>query len=242
MDIKNSRDKALLILSAVILVFVVLSVFSGVWDSEQHITTVEIDGAIIVPENSIKDTVEKKIENKFKKDINLNEIKNIIKENKYIKSVNVNFEGSSNLVIELVERKPVGTVVDSYGNLHFFDNFGIILPYTSDYQLDKFFIAKDIYFDKTSKSILTEIALLINELEKDVYNYLLADISDITYNYSIESMVIRTKEGQDYILGSGRNIEEKLGRLGLYLLNSRTATNNLKYIDCRWSGMIVMKN
>lgn len=242
MDMKNSKDKALLILLSVILIFVVLSVFSGIWDSEQKIKHIEIHGAIIVPENLIMYSVSSKIKDKFKKNINLNKIESSVKQSKYIQNVSINFEGSNKIIINITERKPVACVADSYGNLHFFDKFGIVMPFTNAYKPEKLFVVNDVLFNKSSKSVLSEIALLIEELKKDKYKYILSDISDIKYDYNSNSLVIKSKFGYDLIIGDKYNLNEKLTKLDYFLQNFTYEAKNLEYIDCRWGRMMVMKN
>jgi cell division septal protein FtsQ len=242
MDIHNSKDKGIIILSVIILIFIVLSVFSGVWDSEKKIKTIKINQSIIMPEKSIRDTLIKKIEGKAKSEINLDSLEKILMKEKYIHNVEIAFEGASSLRVEITEREPLALITDYSGNLHYFDNEGIILPFTFNYKPDDIFLVHDIHFDKESHNILSKIARFIEFLKNDDFRFAKSVISDITYDYKYQSVVFNTKSHHKVLLGDCRDIPAKLDNFETFLKNKEILFENQGYIDCRWDGMIVLKN
>lgn len=242
MGTMSSGGKVFIILSVVILIFVLLIVLSGTWDSNKKIESVIINNTITVPKNDLQDSIFKLIANKQKNDIELLELTKYIEESKYIKSATVNFSGSNTLEIDINERIPVGFFAGRSGKVQYFDEDGIVLPFNEAYKSDDYLLVAGLYYDKQLKDHLKDAGVLINNLDKEEFTLLRTNISDITYDYQLKSFVLRTKNNQNFLVGDIHNINNKFNGLISYIINKPFLENDFLNIDCRWDGMLVMKN
>lgn len=235
----NTRGKLVILLAGVFSVFLLLVVFSGVWDSNQKISKVVIENAIIVPKNEIKDSISKKIINTEKRNLNLNEIEDFILNNPYIKSVNFKISGSK-LIIRLNERKPFGIYTHNFNKLYFFDKDGYVLPFNKKIDIGKMSVIKDIYISKNkiNKKII-EIVRLISFLNNG-YELILSNINYFTYDYKHNSIAINLINSQKILINNNQ-IELKLRTLKELILINYNDIDNHKIIDMRWDDMIVLK-
>ena len=244
MEKLGSRLKLLLLLGFMSIVFISLFFFSKFWNQSLTINAVHVNQTNIIPKSKYLDRIEKIIANRTKDQIDLLEIKKEIKNYSYVKDVKINYKGKDELNVEINERSPVGIYKLRSGDLKFFDNEGVLLPFYFKDDFQDFYVVN--YLNKNNKknrNILKGAGIIIESLKKrDKYFEKL--ISEIKYNDQKGYVLSGGQNGIKFIIGKLDDANTKFKKAEACLRVIARSSENVvpDYFDLRWNGQIIFGN
>ena len=238
-----SRPTQLLLFAVVLVLILVLMLLSKSWSDKQLVRSIKIEGNHYIESNEINSLISPLAVKKYKKNVNLDTIKSILKSNPYILQVDLSIGITGNLNIEIQERKPIAFLLLSNGVVSYADKDGIILPYKplnddlnlpviSGFQAG---IENDTNYILNGCRIIDYIKSKNN---LDLYE----SISEIKFDYRYKSYNLFLQNYPGLIkFGRAVDLDEKFMKLNK-IFNSESGLELLKiadYIDLRWNGQIV---
>ncbi len=238
-----SRPTQLLLFAVVLVVFVILILLSRSWSEKQIIKQINISGNQFVSNDEIYSIISDKVINKFKKDIELEFLRDSLLLNPYILNVDLSIGITGNLKVEISERKPVAYITAINGKVDYIDKSGVILPFkVLNQNLDLPVITGIRNGNSIDSTSLISgsyiIDFLKNKSESDIY----VKISELKYDYRNKSYNLVINDYPGIVkLGRVDNLEEKVFKLDK-LINTDGGYEILKvadYIDLRWTGQII---
>lgn len=181
------------------------------------------------------------VRGKLNDEINLKDLEQKIKSNKFVRTVEVYKDFKGNLLVDLVQRRPIARVIQPDGPQAYIEESGIILPVS-----DKFTARVLVIFGEGSGKLL-DSAYVASDEGKDFVKMLQLIDNDVFLKAQVSEIVRRRngdleilpQVGKEVILfGKPEGYEDKFKKLKIYYkkiaqLNgyNRYKTVNLKFQD-----------
>lgn len=241
----SSKRWGVLVMIPLCMVFIVLFAFSVEWQSSLKVQHVFVDDMRCVSKKEITSLA--KIETNAKLyAIDLNEIRQRIMTQPYVKSARVNREFPDGISIGIEERVPVASI--NAGQLHYVDAEGMLLPGIQTQQRFDLPVISGIDGIAsaqpgkvvTSKEFFTAIMVLQSAVEIDSTIYRM--ISEVDMNHGGDIKLYSADVGALIILGRD-SISKKLLMLEEFwskFIASGDA-EKLQYVDLRYEDQVVVK-
>ncbi|OGU15906.1 MAG: hypothetical protein A2X61_01490 [Ignavibacteria bacterium GWB2_35_12] len=246
--VEVKSKKGWLYISLLIVVIFVSGVvyLSNSYAVPQKLTNIIITGNFAVSTNEI---INKINFDKIEKAGNLKtlaELKKQIEKNPYIDYSYVYQKNSSEIVVEIHEKKPVAILIDDNYNNYFISKDASILPYKLIHLKNDYPIIRGINVSGNRNSKIVKSALeLITLIDNDESQELSKAISEVVYNPIARNFkVILSESGKEILIGSSSEAENKSEKLRVVLQNlvHEQDLADAELIDLRWKNQIVVKN
>lgn len=224
----------------ILIVVTVLIVASTKWSDNKPVSKIVIEGNHFVKHKDIYNSVSKYVLNLPRKDIKLDTISFLVKQNKYIMDVNSSYGINGDLKIEVQEREPISYLIDAMGYLHIVDRSGYIF---NNYNVPKNFELPVIYLnkDKFNNLALKTTLNFIFELQSnksDFNNY----ISEFNIGEDHRLVLAKDKLYRKLLVFSNNNAIAQFNKFKTFVANNNLINriSNVAYFDLRWNNRIVL--
>lgn len=238
--LRKKRKKLVKKVSIISIFMIAVLLFILIKASIFNISKIEVKNNIIVQKEKIVDYNSILGNNIFL--ININDIKNQILTNPYIKSVKIKRKFPNCLVITVEERKATFAlnednkfyilneelyIMEEKNNLE-----GLVLPQVVGFTLDSKFVGERAIKNTSMQEALKEIGDILNKEEKIKITSL--DISDIRN-------ITLIKDELKIFLGNAENLQEKMNKV-FRILKSKEGKFTKGYIDVSFNEKPVIYN
>jgi len=246
--VEVKSKKGWLYFSLLLVVFFVSGVIylSNSYAEPQKLTNIIVTGNSAVSTNEIISKINLNNIEKTGSLKTLSELKKQIEKNPYIDYSCVYQKNSSEIVVEIHEKKPVAILIDEKGNNYFISKDASILPYKLIHLKNDYPIIRGINVSGNRNTKVVKSALdLITLIDNDESHELSKAISEVVYNPVDKNFkVILSESGKEILIGSSSEAENKSEKLRVVLQNLAQEQNlgDAELIDLRWKNQIVVKN
>jgi cell division septal protein FtsQ len=235
---KSSRPWLILSLLIMIVAITVLSLISDSWRDNRSISYVRVYGTVMSNSDDIADLVKDSVEGKYIKSIDISEILNIIRSNRFVADVRVNPLFNGEFQIFVTERVPIALSVNSENKLVFIDSKGYVFPFVQDSTIFDYPVVRGII--GTASFVTT--AYVLNKIMIDCPEYLQI-VSEIMPGRGHNTYeIISSDYGYRIIIDGQTNLAEQLKKYYVFLSSSICANDKIKidYLDLRWEKRLVI--
>lgn len=246
--VEVKSKKAWLYFSLLLVVIFVSGVvyLSNSYAEPQKFTNIIITGNSSVSTNEIISKINLDVLEKTGNLKILSGLKKQIEKNPYIDFSYVYQKNSSEIVVEIHEKKPVAILIDDNYNNYFIAIDGSILPYKLIHLKNDYPIIRGINVSGNLNTKIVKSALdLITLIDDDDSQELSKAISEIVYNPVDNNFkVILSESGKEILIGKSSDADNKSEKLRVVLQNlaREDGLADAELIDLRWKNQIVVKS
>ncbi|MDX9791189.1 MAG: hypothetical protein WC313_02745 [Candidatus Kapaibacterium sp.] len=235
----NSKRPWLIVLLFFALIgFVVLSVISDKWRENRSISAIKVYGSKMSSADNIIDSISNLVLKKYIKDINTNDLSDIIKRNVYVEDVRIVplFNGECQIFIS--ERIPVALSVNHGGSLIFADREGHVFPYQPDIASVDLPVLRGIVGSSSYSEASNLLSRIVDECPE--YTGIISEIMPGRGHNTFE--IITSDYGYRIIIDSNTSLSDQLSKYYIFLGSSICGNEkiNIDYLDLRWEKRLVV--
>lgn len=238
---KPQSSISVLIVGLLIVAFLIVLSFQ--WRSKQRVKHVDVEGNVLLEKEEVLNVSQLHLDSLKMSDLNFKEITRRIEEHPFVKIASIMSNGSETLVIKIIERKPIARMITTHGDVRFIDAEATILPYRlTVLNLDIPLISGIAVKDAADSSYLREAVRLIQKIES-TDEKLYKAISEIQADSDGRFRIITTENALPIYFGSTDELTAKIEKIKLFWNTQlfKIGAMNLRYIDVRWNGQIVVQ-
>ena len=222
-----------------------LVVWSNVWKSNLTVSTVTVEGNVIVDANEILQLAHVK-EGALMYDLDLAEIQKNVSSNFFVRDAVVERDLPSTIRVTVIERSPITMV--NHGNILYLDEEGVVLPHSISKETFDLPILSGLpagvpfKVGSTVENRDVQESLRILVASKTVSSELYHLISEIRLRNGGDIVLYSAERGVPIIFGHG-DVASKMVRLETFwneVVRERGA-QHLQYVDLRFADQIVVR-
>lgn len=177
-------------------------------------------------------------------DLEVERMEQVLEEDPFVADAETYVGQSNTLHVRIKQREPILRVLDNTGGNYYLDKTGAKIPCSALYTARVLVATGNIApysldFQKRKKNTLKDLFYLAEVLSKD--SDLSAFIQQVHINNAGEFILIPLIGDQKIVLGSTRNLEDKLKRLKIFYTEGMPYAGWRKYrtVNLKFSGQVV---
>ncbi len=194
--------------------------------------------------NILDNTIGFDIMNAAVKDLNLMAIEEAILNDKRVLKAEVYLQQKNELIVDVVQRKPIVRISDMNANNYYLDEEGMRVPHIVNESVRVPVVTGyvDGYtkaYGKMKKNNLNDIFLLVNKIRKD--DFLAPLIEQIHIEENKEILLIPKMGKKKIIIGNTENLDDKLYNLKTYYKQGtkKVGIDKFAVLDLRYKNQVV---
>lgn len=237
------KSVLLIVMAGAMIVFVALSLISQVWDSENNISSIKIEGNSLVPDSVYIKSIAPLAIGLSKSSIDLVKINNVLEAIPYISKSTPIFDGPEILKVKISEKQPMAYFLDTRGDLKYATTCGKVIPAVKKDKMPGMPLITGIKQpggkDTTALKNAVEILMAVMKQYPETANI----ISELNYEADPDSFTIYTTVANLKVLfGRNDKIDSKMKKLMKFIESDLMIENyeNIGYLDLRWSNQLIV--